>query len=98
MEVRKGRPPKDKKEAEQVQSIPPPPVVKIPQVQTVTEAPKVKPTIVVKAQPITSSPQAVTRQSNQVVLMNTKTGKKTPMGRVQAYKWAGKYPNEFKVL
>ena len=98
MEVRKGRPPKQK-EAEMVQSIPPPPVVKIqPTVQTVTEAPKVKPTIVVKAQPITSNPQAVTRQSNQVVLMNTKTGKKTPMGRVAALKMAGKYPNEFKVL
>jgi hypothetical protein len=99
MKVTKSTKPTEKKVKEEVPAAQPvSQSAPEPQPVPVAQEVRVKPTIVIKAQPITTTPQMVQRQSNQVILFNMKTGKRTPMGITQATKWANKYPTEFKVL
>lgn len=75
-----------------------PQVIEAKPTSAIEEIPKVKPKITLRAQPITSTPQMVQRQSNQAVLLNIKTGKRTPMSPESAARMVRKYQKEFKIL
>lgn len=63
---------------------------------------KIKPEITEqRAQPKVATymqPPSMNKTSNQRMLHNKKTGKRTPMTPESAARWARKYPNEYDVI